>query len=135
MINGRSTGSPPTVAEIVTVTQQEMELCLEMAHNYGQDITRERRRMLELLAGVPLPWADVHVFQVDERIAPHGDRARNANAAPTVRRRESRCNSPRSLSSILSSAFGLPIVLIMALDTQTARKPRTLIARSCDSDH
>jgi 6-phosphogluconolactonase len=38
------------------------------------------RRMLELLAGVPLPWADVHVFQVDERIAPHGDRARNANA-------------------------------------------------------
>lgn len=38
------------------------------------------RRMLELLAGVDLPWGDVHVFQVDERIAPHGDRARNANA-------------------------------------------------------
>ena len=38
------------------------------------------RRMLELLAGVELPWGDVHVFQVDERIAPHGDRARNANA-------------------------------------------------------
>ena len=37
-------------------------------------------RMLELLAGVELPWSDVHVFQVDERIAPHGDRARNANA-------------------------------------------------------
>ncbi len=37
-------------------------------------------RMLELLAGVELPWRDVHVFQVDERIAPHGDRARNANA-------------------------------------------------------
>lgn len=38
------------------------------------------RRMLELLAGVELPWGELHVFQVDERIAPHGDRVRNANA-------------------------------------------------------
>lgn len=35
--------------ELVTVTQQEIELCLEIAHNYGHDIT-EKKRMLEILA-------------------------------------------------------------------------------------
>lgn len=33
--------------------------------------------MLADLAGEDLPWADVHVFQVDERLAPDGDPDRN----------------------------------------------------------
>ncbi len=33
--------------------------------------------MLRELASVPLPWAQVHVFQIDERIAPEGDKDRN----------------------------------------------------------
>jgi len=34
-------------------------------------------RMLELLADEDLPWSRTHVFQVDERIAPASDSARN----------------------------------------------------------
>lgn len=34
-------------------------------------------RMLQVLAREPLDWANVHVFQVDERWAPDGDPARN----------------------------------------------------------
>jgi 6-phosphogluconolactonase len=34
-------------------------------------------QMLRDLAGEDVPWADVHVFQVDERIAPAGDPDRN----------------------------------------------------------
>jgi 6-phosphogluconolactonase len=34
-------------------------------------------QMLRALAGETVPWADVHVFQVDERIAPAGDPDRN----------------------------------------------------------
>src|SRR5271167_1214830 len=33
--------------------------------------------MLRALAGEELPWKDVHVFQIDERIAPAGDPDRN----------------------------------------------------------
>jgi 6-phosphogluconolactonase len=33
--------------------------------------------MLRALAGEEVPWKDVHVFQVDERIAPAGDPDRN----------------------------------------------------------
>jgi len=33
--------------------------------------------MLRALAGEDVPWAAVHVFQVDERVAPDGDPARN----------------------------------------------------------
>src|ERR1039458_7291488 len=33
--------------------------------------------MLRALAGEDVPWKDVHVFQVDERIAPAGDPDRN----------------------------------------------------------
>lgn len=36
-------------------------------------------RMLELLGEVSVPWDRVHVFQVDERVAPDGDPARNLN--------------------------------------------------------
>jgi 6-phosphogluconolactonase len=36
--------------------------------------------MLAALARAHLAWDDVHVFQVDERIAPDGDPARNATA-------------------------------------------------------
>ncbi len=34
-------------------------------------------RMLEALAGEEVPWRAVHLFQVDERIAPRGDPDRN----------------------------------------------------------
>jgi 6-phosphogluconolactonase len=34
-------------------------------------------RMLRVLADEPLPWEDVHVFQVDERVAPADDPDRN----------------------------------------------------------
>ena len=34
-------------------------------------------KMLTALAGESMPWADVHVVQVDERVAPDGDRDRN----------------------------------------------------------
>jgi 6-phosphogluconolactonase len=34
-------------------------------------------RMLRALANQPLPWKDVFVFQVDERVAPDGDPNRN----------------------------------------------------------
>lgn len=37
------------------------------------------RLMLAHLAGMDLPWSRVHVFQVDERVAPAGDSARNIN--------------------------------------------------------
>ena len=33
--------------------------------------------MLRAFAGEPLPWENVHVFQVDERVAPAGDPDRN----------------------------------------------------------
>ena len=33
--------------------------------------------MLRLLAGEDVPWAAVHLFQVDERVAPAGDPDRN----------------------------------------------------------
>jgi len=33
--------------------------------------------MLRVLAEEPMPWADVHVVQVDERVAPDGDPDRN----------------------------------------------------------
>jgi len=38
---------------------------------------RTPSRMLELLAGEDLPWAAVHLFQVDERVAPPGHPERN----------------------------------------------------------
>jgi 6-phosphogluconolactonase len=34
--------------------------------------------MFTALAAMPLPWSQVHVWQVDERVAPHGDSRRNA---------------------------------------------------------
>ena len=34
-------------------------------------------KMLRALADEPMPWADVHVVQVDERVAPAGDPDRN----------------------------------------------------------
>ncbi|MFT5446915.1 MAG: 6-phosphogluconolactonase [Gammaproteobacteria bacterium] len=40
-------------------------------------------RMLELLGEVSVPWDRVHVFQVDERVAPDGDPARNLNMLKT----------------------------------------------------
>jgi 6-phosphogluconolactonase len=33
--------------------------------------------MLRILAEEELPWERIHIFQVDERVAPHGDKDRN----------------------------------------------------------
>ncbi len=35
--------------------------------------------MFAALAALPVPWSHVHVWQVDERVAPDGDPARNLN--------------------------------------------------------
>ncbi len=35
--------------------------------------------MIDVLVGLDVPWASVGVWQVDERVAPDGHRARNAN--------------------------------------------------------
>ena len=40
--------------------------------------------LLDALAGADLPWESIDFFQVDERVAPDGDPARNANALPAV---------------------------------------------------
>ena len=40
---------------------------------------RTPARMLAALAAVPMPWDRTWVFQVDERVAPDGDPARNLN--------------------------------------------------------
>jgi len=37
------------------------------------------KAMFEALAALPVPWDQVHVGQVDERVAPDGDPARNLN--------------------------------------------------------
>jgi 6-phosphogluconolactonase len=37
------------------------------------------KAMFEVLSGLPVPWRSVHVWQVDERVAPDGDPARNLN--------------------------------------------------------
>lgn len=43
------------------------------------------RRMLELLsARVDLDWSRIHLFQVDERVAPNGDSDRNATMLDTA---------------------------------------------------
>src|SRR5207249_11210265 len=34
-------------------------------------------QMFRILASEPVPWKDVHVTQVDERVAPAGDQDRN----------------------------------------------------------
>ena len=41
-------------------------------------------KMLECLVGLELRWGDVHVFQVDERVAPHGDADRNATKLTAI---------------------------------------------------
>ena len=43
-------------------------------------------KMLERLVELDLPWNGVHVFQVDERVAPHGDPDRNATKLAAILR-------------------------------------------------
>jgi 6-phosphogluconolactonase len=42
-------------------------------------------RMFAALAALPLPWPQVHVWQVDERVAPDGDQDRNAPQLDALR--------------------------------------------------
>ncbi len=41
--------------------------------------------MFAALAALPLPWPQVHVWQVDERVAPEGDQDRNAGQLDALR--------------------------------------------------
>ena len=41
--------------------------------------------MLAALGALPLPWPEIHVWQVDERVAPDGDPARNASQLTPLR--------------------------------------------------
>jgi 6-phosphogluconolactonase len=41
--------------------------------------------MFAALAALPLPWLQVHVWQVDERVAPDGDQDRNAGQLHALR--------------------------------------------------
>lgn len=43
-------------------------------------------KLLQSLALLPLPWEQMHVYQVDERIAPPGHKARNLNALLEISR-------------------------------------------------
>ena len=43
-------------------------------------------KMLECLVELELPWDHMHVFQVDERVAPHGDADRNATKLAAILR-------------------------------------------------
>ena len=43
-------------------------------------------KMLERLVGLELPWDRIHVFQVDERVAPYGDADRNATKLTAILR-------------------------------------------------
>ena len=43
-------------------------------------------KMLERLIALELPWNGIHVFQVDERVAPHGDADRNATKLAAILR-------------------------------------------------
>jgi len=75
-----------TLADDAAVAQRAAEFIAERA----QAAVRERGRftlavsggrtpwaMLRALAALPLPWAQVQLFQVDERVAPDGDAVRN----------------------------------------------------------
>jgi len=41
-------------------------------------------KMLEHLVGLDLPWSDIHMFQVDERVAPDGEADRNATKLAAI---------------------------------------------------
>ena len=41
--------------------------------------------MFSALAALPMPWSQVHVWQVDERVAPDGDKDRNAGQLSILR--------------------------------------------------
>jgi 6-phosphogluconolactonase len=69
------------------LTQSAAELILEdcaetlrsRADSYTLGLSggRTPRLMFQAMAGLPLPWSQVHIFQVDERVAPVGSEDRN----------------------------------------------------------
>jgi 6-phosphogluconolactonase len=74
--------------------------------------------MFERLAGLPLPWAHVHVFQVDERAVAAADDSRNwlhqqsvAQRVPEKNRHPmpvERSDGDLAYSTVLQEAVGLP---------------------------
>lgn len=61
--------------------------------------------MLARLAEFDLPWAQVHVYQVDERVAPDGDPARNAGLLDVLPlRRANRHLMPVTAANLTAAA-------------------------------
>jgi 6-phosphogluconolactonase len=60
-----------------------LEACVRTLATRSGDCTlglsggRTPRLMFQALAKLPVPWSRVHIFQVDERVAPIGDQERN----------------------------------------------------------
>jgi 6-phosphogluconolactonase len=74
-------------ADATELTRSAAELiladCVEVvgtragAYTLGLSGGRTPRLMFQALADLPMPWGRVHIFQVDERVAPAGDEDRN----------------------------------------------------------
>ena len=60
-------------------------------------------KMLECLIGLDIPWAAVHVFQVDEREAPDGDADRNATRLAAIL---GACGLPDANLHLMPAAHG-----------------------------
>jgi 6-phosphogluconolactonase len=80
----------PVPVEVAPDREALAELAADRVAAAAQEAIRERGRftmavsgsstpgpMFSALAERPLPWSDVHLFQVDERVAPEGDPDRN----------------------------------------------------------
>jgi 6-phosphogluconolactonase len=79
VVEATAEGAARAAADIVAATLRsaiEARGIASVAFSGGNTPTA----MLEALAKLPLPWPLVHVFQVDERVAPDGDADRNSTA-------------------------------------------------------
>jgi 6-phosphogluconolactonase len=84
------TPRPPLAVEVAADRKALAELAADRVAAWADEAIRERGRftlavsgsstpgpMFSALAERRLPWNDVHLFQVDERVAPEGDPDRN----------------------------------------------------------
>ncbi|MEI7546672.1 MAG: 6-phosphogluconolactonase [Actinomycetota bacterium] len=73
--------------------------------------------MLSALAGLDVPWADFHVWQVDERVAPDDDPARNSAMLELLPlRRENVHLMPVTAVGLLSAAWQYAVTLPQRFD-------------------
>jgi 6-phosphogluconolactonase len=78
-------------------------------------------QMLRALAALPLPWASIHLFQVDERVAPPGDADRNLTHIE---------ESLRAAAGLTPASLHAMPVNDADLDAAAARYARELAANS-----